>query len=219
MDRIKLSKGIIAIGGPAKDEASLFSMKLANHIAQEENVLYLTYVSYKVKIQKEIERMDGSVNSKLFIEDDFEHLTVASLLRIISYIKEKAITTIFIDDIDIFRVQGCEICCDERSQALLDSLQYLSGTYSTRILFNASLKNPEDLLDYSLPKLPCFLLEKQLTSVCTQLYIVNRLMAHGITEDEIGLSTENQIEILFVKNERGENEILELDNKKLRIYT
>jgi len=51
---MKLEDGIIAIGSRDAILASNYSIRLANHLAEKEKVLFITFLSYKEKIQQEL---------------------------------------------------------------------------------------------------------------------------------------------------------------------
>lgn len=216
MNRIKLSEGIIAIGGTEYDKAPLFSMKLANSLAKTENVLFLSYISYAEKIRHEIKRMDSFLEPNLFIQDDLKHYNIETFLQLIKQIKLYSIKTIFIDDIDecVGNEFNMETWFEERNESVLDAFRFLNENYGVRIIFNSTLRKSADIK----PSLPDFCWNRKMISACNQMFIVLRIFSHGYTEDESGRSTENDIRILSVKNENCEDEEILLDNTEVNIY-
>ncbi len=223
MNRIKLEKGIIAIGGTSRDEAPNFTMKLANHLAKTKKVLFLTYISYIEKVKYDIESMDGSVEPNLLIEDSLNRFNVESFLKIINLIKENSIDTVFIDDMETFIGNGYTIdtIFEERNESVIDSFIYLFKTYGVRVVFNVVFSIDRDsayIFRGILPTISCFTWNRRMISACSQIYIVSRPALNGITEDESGRSLDDCIRILSVKNANCKNETIELDNKEHKIY-
>lgn len=216
MNRIKLSEGIIAIGGTEYDNAPLFSMKLANHLAKTENVLFITYLSYKEKVNFEIKRMDNKISSTLIIKDELKNYNVETFLNIIKLTKSHFINTIFIDDIEEFigNEFDLETWFEDRNDSVLNAFHFLVENYNVRLVFNSNLRK----MTGRHPSLPDFCWNRRMISACNQMYIVNRIFGHGITEDESGRSTENDIVVLSVKNEHCKDISVELDNQELNIY-
>ena len=216
---------MIAIGGSDRDMAPNFSMKLANHLAKNENVLFITYLSYKEKVKYDIENMDGKLESGLFIKDDINRFNVESFLKIISLIEELSINTVFIDDMETFIGNGFTIdtIFEERNEAVVDSFIYLFKKYHVRIIFNVVFKFDKEYSfvingDGVLPIISCFTWNRRMISICSQIYTVYRPSQHGYKENADGESIIDRIEIMSVKNERCVNETIILDNKKLKIY-
>jgi hypothetical protein len=223
MNRIKLEKGIIAIGGSSRNEAPNFSMKLANHLAKTEKVLFLTYLSYIKKVKHDIESMDGSVEPNLLIEDSLNRFNVESFLKIISLIKENSINTVFIDDMETYIGNGYTIdtIFEERNESVVDAFIYLFKNYGVRIVFNVVFSTDRDnafMFDGTIPTISCFTWNRRMISTCSEVYIVYRPAENGIIEDESGRSLKDCIRILWIKNANCRDITIELDNKELNIY-
>ena len=61
MERIKLSKGVIALGGTQGVGKTRFSLKLANYTAEKEKVLFISYQDYNEKLISIVNELDGKV--------------------------------------------------------------------------------------------------------------------------------------------------------------
>jgi len=129
MEEIKLNKGLFSIGSEKDEEKTRLSLKLANYIAQNENVLFISYTTYKEKLILIINEIDGSVNENLDINTNFSYWGSEVFLDIIKYVKTNKISTIFLDDIENF--------CGYKGNKydIIDDIKYLSELLDIKIIF------------------------------------------------------------------------------------
>ena len=100
MERLKLSNGLVAIGyggiSENKDQTK-FSLRLANQLAEKENVLFLNWNNYSRKLEKIIKKLGIEKNQKLEINTRIEYFGLASFLNIAELIESNGFTTFFSD--------------------------------------------------------------------------------------------------------------------------
>jgi len=223
MEKIKLNKGLIAIGSSKGEGKTRFSLKLANYIAQNENVLFISYTTYKEKLISNIIEIDGFINEKLDINTSFSYWGTEVFLDIIKYVKTNKISTIFLDDIENF----CGY--NGNKDDTIKDLKYLSELLDIKLVFSTNLIRL-DSIEYSnyegsmitivnyKPNLKEFKWSHRLINDCTQIIGLYRPSYNGFTEDADGNSSYDRIEIYYLKNNENENNIYILSNKKENLY-
>jgi hypothetical protein len=218
MERIKLSNGLILFGGMKRMGKTLFTLKLANYIANNEKVLFLSFQDYHEKLQNILLEMDGFIEDNLEINSSLDYYKLHSFIRLIDYLKTGKFTTIIIDDLHSYF--NCESydSIDYDANEATDPLLFLSNLLNIRVIINVRIaqSNPYDN-SYS-PKIRHFIWTRSLIDTASQVYAIFRPYSCGIKEDEDGNSLSEVIEIYSLKNEKHEEEIILLNNLELNVF-
>lgn len=211
MERLKLSNGLIAIGfgGSSNIEQTKFSLKLANDIAQNENVLFLNWNNYSKKLNEILLSLNVKKSKKLEINTNVNYFGVDSFLDIIELIEQKKFTTIFIDNTSSFSTK--ERIIDEygNRETLLKAFTFLSIKYSVRIVFNIQI-DPE-IYNYSFNieeneiDLGYFRWSRRTITECNQVIAVQNI--EGYMDGETGEIFESDTFKVF--NLKNDNDIIE----------
>lgn len=218
MERIKLSKGVIAFGGSAGIGKTRFMLKLANHLAKNEKVLYVSYQDYREHSVSIMEEMGDQLHKNLKITTNIGYFNVASILQLIKHIETNSFSTVFIDDIDGFKRGQFIDFNEEDRNSVIEALVFIAKLLDIRIVFNLSLKWYNSSFQFIRPGLRDFDWSRNIVSECAQVYAINRPFFYEISEDEDGNSVENLIEIISLKNEQNKTKIYNLDNSELKIF-
>jgi hypothetical protein len=218
MERIQLSKGLIAIGGSAGIGKTRFTLKLANQLSKNEKVLFISYQDYREHSVSILEEMGDQQNKNLKITTNIGYFNVASILQLIKHIETNSFTTVFIDDIDGFKRGQFIDFNDEEKNSVIEALGFIAKLLDVRIVFNLTLKWYNSSFQFIRPGLRDFDWSRNIVTDCTQIYAINRPFFYEISEDEEGNSVENLIEIISLKNEQNKIKILNLDNSELKVF-
>lgn len=213
MNRIKLSNGLIAIGGALKIGKTNFSLKLANHLALTEKILFLSWQDCKDNLEATIVRMGDTINENLDINTSLDNLNVGSFLELISIIEDNKYTSIFIDDIENFTQYNFKDMFSEQKDSSIKAMKYIVNTLNVRIILNTTI-----LYDRWEPTLRLFDWSRSIINDCNQILAIYRPAYFGITQDDEGNSLLDKIEILNLKNDNCLKETIELSNKTLNIF-
>ncbi len=168
MKKIKLKKGLIAIGGIQKIGKTTFAIQLANKIAKKEKVLYLNWTDYADRLHDLILKNNKKIYSNLDINTNLDFFNVGSFIQIMDLIEENRYKTVFIDDINYFTQTGETDCAlDEYNKYGKDSamkaLRFLVDKYNIRIVFNMTIDT-----NFT-PKLADFVWSRLIINDCDQV--------------------------------------------------
>ena len=218
MNRIKLPKGLIAFGGNKGIGKTRFTLKLANFLAKNEKVLFISYQDCKENLYGIIYEMDTQINESLEINTSFDYFNVGSFLEIIKHVGKKEITTLFIDDLDCFNRNEFREFKESEKDSAIDALIFLSKHLDISVVFNLILSKDYVSNHYDKPRIRDFDWSRKIVNDCSQIYSLYRPAFYGISMNEDGNSLLDLIEILSLKNMKHKEEIFEMDNKELMIY-
>jgi hypothetical protein len=218
MNQIELSKGLIALGGNKGIGKTRFSLKLANFLAKHEKVLYISYQDYSEKLHSIINEIDIDVNENLEINTSFGYFNVGTFLKMMNYVKEKVITTLFIDDLDCFNRNEFHEFNEIEKDSAIEGLLFISKQLNIRVIFNLVLTKNYHSYNFVRPQIRDFDWSRKIVNDCSQIFALYRPVFYGMTEDEDGFSLLDVIEILNLKNQTHKELIYKLDNKQLNIY-
>jgi hypothetical protein len=217
MDRIKLSNGVITLGGTQGVGKTRFALKLANHLALNEKVLFISYQDYKEKLISIVTELDGHIQENLEINTSFKYCNLMTFLDVYDYVEKYNFTTIFIDDIDWFN-EGIRSLTDQYyKEASIKALLFLSRKLNVRVVFTLSIKERYDFPVES--SVRNFSWSRSLVNECFQIYVLYRPYFYGYAVDQHGECLVDQIRVITVKNENHKEETIILDNSELKIYT
>lgn len=176
MNELLKSNGLIAIGIDGKIDKIKYTLDIANKIAENENVLYVS--SYEKDNALKIILKNNSFNKSpnLHIESQFLYFTLSSIVSLIESIEFYKCSTIFIDSIDSYiknieDISCCKHNCEEYTQEnLIKMLKIISKKYSVRIIFISHLYYGIHL---SKTKKNEFKQSEFFTEICDQTVIIN----------------------------------------------
>jgi KaiC/GvpD/RAD55 family RecA-like ATPase len=214
MDRLKLSSGLIAFGGEKGIGKTRFALKLGNHLARAEKVLFLSYQDYSEKLITDIREMDGFISDNLEVNTSMDYYGVGSFLEIIKYVEAGDFRTVIIDDLFSFNRDQFYEFDDHGRDAAVDALLYLVTQLKIRLVFNIDIHSSHQ---NHTPRIRDFNWSRKIVNNCSQILALYRPAHFGITEDENGNSLEDLIEIYDLKNEENRENLIQLDSKKLNI--
>ncbi|MGZ2370410.1 hypothetical protein ACXR6G_11525 [Ancylomarina sp. YFZ004] len=208
MKRFNLS-GLIALGGAKGIGKTRFLLKLANSIANNEKVLFLSWQDCEENLSNILHSIDGSIHPNFDINTSLNYLNVGTFLEILKIIQKGKYTTIFVDDIENFTQNDYQdFFCDEKDNAI-EALKYIANLINTTIVFATTIGSEEDI---SISK---FNWSRRIINDCDQIIAISRPSHFGYIEDAEGVSLLDNIEISFLKNNL---QSFTLNNKELNIY-
>jgi hypothetical protein len=215
MDRLQLSQGLIAFGGEEGIGKTRFTLKLANHIARKEKVLFLSYQDYRENLIKIIREMDENISPNLEVNTLMEYYGVGILMEIINYAESKSFTTLILDDLACFKRNEFHECDEQGRDAAVKALLYLANQLKIRLIFSINIYSSHR---YHIPRIRDFNWSRRIINDCSQILALYRPAHFGITEDENGNSLVELIEVYNLKNEDHSEEVIQFDDRKTRIY-
>jgi hypothetical protein len=208
MKRFNLS-GLIALGGAKGIGKTRFLLKLANSMANNEKVLFLSWQDCEENLSNIIHSIDGSIHPNFDINTSLNYLNVGTFLEILEIIQKNKYTTVFFDDIENFTQNDYQdFFCEEKDNAI-EALKYIANLINTTIVFATTIDSEEDI---SISK---FNWSRKIINDCEQIIAISRPSHFGYIEDAEGVSLLDNIEISFLKNNL---QSFILDNKELNIY-
>lgn len=220
MKNINLQKGLIAIGSGKGEGKTRFALKLANFLAETENVLFINYSDYSEKLIEAVKKIDENINKNLDINNRFGYYGSEVFLDIIKYIKTNKISTVFIDDIESFsEISTEETFLEDTKYNIIEDLKYISEMLDVRIIFLTSTSKSQYDEIYQ-PKLKNLKWSRAISNECNQIFVLYRPSYYGFTTDENNNYTYDKIEIHCLKNieNTNNNEILILNNKEENLF-
>ncbi len=143
---IYLKNNLIAIGGYKDAGKTAFALQLANRIAENEKVLYLSWQDYGANLQSQILQFSNKIADNLDINTQVDYYSVRSFIQILELIEEKGYTTLFIDDVDSFKYGTISNSYyDYENNAIIETLKYIAEKYTIRLIFTLRIPESEDL--------------------------------------------------------------------------
>jgi len=204
---IEFAKGLIAVGGQPGTGKTTFAINLANSIAQNEDVLFISYQSLRKELEEMINKSGNKVNDHLTIDTNLEYFQTTGSSDILSLIRDKNYSTVIIDDI------GC-YAGTENINYVVRPLKAISEMANLRLIFTVPV-NPVCDEDNSLRlKLRDFRW-REITNQCDEIYAVYRPSAFGYLYDhENNPIPRDQIEFYSIKLETKKEFVLSLGARK-----
>lgn len=201
MESIKLQNGLIAIGGSEGEGKSSVCLKLANHLAKTENVLFISYQQYKEELEQLVKNFDGEMNNKLQIHTDFPYFELSAFVELMELLESNPISTLFIDNSDYLNVLSD---CDNNREDIDEfvyTMSFIASHFNIRVIFTVTIEKESSYTRY-IPMLRDFNSTRNIANMCDQVLGIYRPFYYGFTEDEDGNAiTKNQIDIYDLKNE------------------
>ncbi len=146
MNTIYLKNNLIAIGGYKNAGKTVFALQLANCIAKNEKVLFLSWQDYEKSLQRKILNFSDKVADNLNINTQFDYYSVTGFIKLIEVIEKQAYTTLFIDDVNSFKYGTISHSYyDYENNAIIETLKYIADKYNIRVIFTLRIPESEDL--------------------------------------------------------------------------
>jgi len=196
MEKLTLSKGLIAIGAVEKGNKTTYAIRLANELAKKEKVLYLNWTDFADRLHYLIKKGGSDINKNLDINTNIGYFDVGSFITIMELIETNNYSTIFIDDINYFSQSGAEFDVFDEINSngkdnVIRALRYIADKLNVRVVFNITIYANET------PKLADFVWSRLIINDCDQVIALNE--------------NDNNLEIFNLKNEKLEIEKYEIE--------
>ncbi len=221
MEQLNIGNGITAFGSKNMDDLTWFTLKWANSIAKTKKVLYLNWTDYAEKLIHFLEWADGKVELNLTINTSFNRFEVSTCLDIFQYIKSQPADIVFFDNISAFNFDMQDTDYVFEIKPILKYIQFLINELDIKVVFNLPIyDNYSTYRSYGKAEVPPTLnnFSRTIVNNCDQVYGFFRLYSLGFSEDEMGESTFDKIEIYNIKNPNNQTQVIKLDNRELKIY-
>ena len=217
MEQLNIGNGITAFGSKNMDDLTWFTLKWANSLAKTKKVLYLNWTDYEEKLIHFLQSTDGKVELNLTINTSFNRFEVSTCLDIFQYIKSQSTVIVFFDNLSAFssNLHDIEFAYDEK--VVINYFQFLVKELRVGIVANIPIYRAY-VFSRSEPTPTLSNFSRTIVNNCDQVYGFFRLYSLGFTEDEMGESTFDKIEIYNLKNPIHQTQVIKLDNRELKIY-
>lgn len=199
MESIELPIGLTAVGGVKGEGKTAFCLKLANHIAQREKVLFISYQDYKEKITEHLISTDRSINPGLEIRTDFEYFGLDTFVKLMWLLQDKPYSTVFIDNSDFLNKYDPWDRAYDDVDEFIEALELMHHFCRVKVIFTINIGQKADY-SRKYPMLRDFNSSRHISNKCRQVLAVYRPIYHGFTEDAEGSSTIYQLEVYSLKN-------------------
>lgn len=220
INKIKLpDNGIIVFGARPGMGLSRITLKIANELAKSENVVFVSYQTYKNKLIKIITEQDKSISPHLTINTELKFFDYDYSQEMHKLIDNTSAKTIIVDNLGDMLGEDFDLSGELRDN-LVRELDALAKKTNTRLILNFRLSRK---LEYSRnatkPLLQDFTWSRNLIEYAEQIYSIYRPEYYGIT-DPLDFKTgdvdskEGRVEIKSLKDEKnGEKEYVFYHNK------
>jgi hypothetical protein len=212
MDRIKLQNGLIAFGGRKGEGKTRFALKLANHLAKTEKVLYLSYQDYSEKLQKKLTVTDGQVHPNLELNTAFDYFCLKTMIEISEYVKLKQFTTLIIDDLECFNQFNAFDSFTSYPNTNTDPLLFFTNMLKIRVIVLVNITAEYNTDATPRPQIRHFIWSRTQINNAVQILALYRPALHGLLHDEDGNSLSEIVEVHELKNEECEERVIVFGN-------
>ena len=200
MESIELPMGLTAVGGLKGEGKTAFCLKLANHLAQREKVLFISYQDYKEKIEKHLSNIDRSINPGLAIRTDFEYFGLDTYVKLMWLLQDKSYSTVFIDNSDFLNKYDPWDRAYGEVDEFIEALELMHHFCRVKVVFTINIGQKADY-SRKYPMLRDFNSSRNIPNKCQQVIAVYRPHYHGYMEDEQGVPLKNRFDIYSLKNQ------------------
>lgn len=200
MESIELPIGLTAVGGLKGEGKTAFCLKLANHLAQREKVLFISYQDYKEKIEKYLASIDSSINPGLAIRTDFEYFGLDTYVKLMWLLQDKSYSTVFIDNSDFLNKYDPWDRAYGEVDEFIEALELMHHFCRVKVVFTINIGQKADY-SRKYPMLRDFNSSRHISNKCQQVLAVYRPHYHGYMEDEQGVPLINRFDIYSLKNQ------------------
>ena len=220
MDQLKLSNGLIAFGGDRAVGKTRFLLKLANHLALTEKVLFVSYTDYTERLEHTLRGIDENINPNLELNTTLGYYCVESFIELIEHIEEGAFTTVIIDDVEQYSLSPTGSLSYPGKDGIVDALLFICNRIKVRVVFSTRLVS--NYLDdvYTAPNLQNFIWSREIINQCKQIFVIHRPTLYGIVlDEEEGFFYKDRIKVVSLKNETHSPESIRYDNADYRFFS
>jgi len=215
MGTITLEKGLIAIGGLEGEGKTTFCLKIANHLAESEKVLFVNYQDYSNKLNQILEEFDDIICENLIIRTDFEYFGIDSFVELMQELEINSYSTIIIDNSDFLNKYDPWDNAYGDVDEFVKAMAFLTKHFKIRVIFSVNIGQK---VSYSrkYPMLKDFNSSRHIPNKCDQILAIYRPIYHGYTENQNGNINNDLIDVYDLKNKQ--NTTVKLSIQKLRDY-
>jgi len=210
MESIELPIGLTAVGGLKGEGKTSFCLKLANHLAQREKVLFISYQDYKEKFEKHLVSIERIINPGLEIRTDFEYFGLGTYVKLMWLLQDKPFSTVFIDNSDFLNKYDPWDRAYGDVDEFIEALELMHHFSNVKIVFTLNIGQKADY-SRKYPMLRDFNSSRHVTNKCHQVLAIYRPYFHGYIEDEQGFPLNNRLDIYNLKNQSNKIIINTLD--------
>lgn len=200
MESIELPIGLTAVGGVKGEGKTSFCLKLANHLAQREKVLFISYQDYKEKIKEHLISTDRSINPGLKIRTDFEYFGLDTFVKLMWHLEKKSYSTVFIDNSDFLNKYDPWDRAYGDVDEFIEALELMHHFCRVKVVFTINIGQKADY-SRKYPMLRDFNSSRHIPNKCRQVIAIYRPHYHGYIEDEQGLPLKNRLDVYSLKNQ------------------
>ncbi|MDD3686521.1 MAG: DnaB-like helicase C-terminal domain-containing protein [Bacteroidales bacterium] len=210
MESIELPIGLTAVGGLKGEGKTSFCLKLANHLAQREKVLFISYQDYKEKIKEHLISTDRSINPGLKIRTDFEYFGLDTFVKLMWHLEKKSYSTVFIDNSDfLIKYEPWDRAYGDVDE-FIEALELMHHICRVKVVFTINIGQKADY-SRKYPMLRDFNSSRLIPNKCRQVLAIYRPHYHGYMEDEQGVPLKNRFDIYCLKNQSDKTLIKTMD--------
>ncbi|MBV6641043.1 MAG: hypothetical protein KI791_10000 [Cyclobacteriaceae bacterium] len=194
-------KGLILFGARPGMGLTRTVLKLANHLAESETVLFISYQTYERKLIKICEELNFQKQDILFFNTRLGFYDMLSDYKTSLNVEISRTNprTVVIDDLDGLLGENYDLDVSLRAD-LITGLQELAVDANIRIILNVTLsRKVEHRGGDHRPKLRDFTWCRDLVHVANEVYILYRPEYYGMRQDEHGNNLSGLMEINRVK--------------------
>jgi hypothetical protein len=218
MNRIKLSKGLIAFGGDRAAGKTRFLLKLANHLALTENVLFVSYTDYTERLEHILMGIDGKINPNLELNTTLGYYCVESFIELIEHIEYGKFSTVIIDNVEHYSLSPAGTFSYPGKDGIVDALLFISNRIKVRVVFSTRLVSNNLTDDFSTPTLQSFIWSREIINQCEQIFVIHRPTIYGVVMDAEDLLYKDHIELVSLKNEEHTEYSIKFTNEEYRFF-
>ncbi|MDD3723484.1 MAG: DnaB-like helicase C-terminal domain-containing protein [Lutibacter sp.] len=198
MESIELPIGLTAVGGLKGEGKTAFCLKLANHLAQREKVLFISYQDYKERIKEHLISTDSSINPGLKIRTNFEYFGLDAYIKLMWLLEKKSYSTVFIDNSDFLNKYSTWNCAYSDVDEFIKALELMHHFCRVKVIFTINIGQKAEYSGKN-PSLRDFNSSRLIPNKCRQVLAIYRPYFHGLMENEDGPSI-YQLEVYSLKN-------------------
>jgi hypothetical protein len=200
MESIELPIGLTAVGGVKGEGKTSFCLKLANHIAQREKVLFISYQDYTERTEEHLKSIDRNINPGLEIRTDFEYFGLDTYVKLMWLFQDKPYSTVFIDNSDFLNKYDPWDRAYGDVDEFIEALELMHHFCRVKVVFTINICQKTDS-DRRHPMLRDFNSSRHIPNKCRQVLAIYRPHYHGYIEDEQGLPLINRLDVYSLKNQ------------------
>lgn len=219
MNRIKLSNGLIAFGGDRAVGKTRFLLKLANHLASAERVLFVSYADYTERLEYTLKSIDGFISRNLELNTTLGYYYVESFIELFEYIEYGKFTTVIIDNVEHYSLLPAGRFSYPGREGIVDALLFIRNKLNVRVIFSTRIISTDLSDDFSEPTLQNFIWPSDIINQCDQIYAIYRPNLYRHFKKPKTPFHNERIVVISLKNEDHKNESIEFRNEDYWLFS